>query len=118
MAVGRWAILYIVISIGVMSGNLASNYITAWVAAYQLEKAVKAMEERLKADKIKDLEALLKRNALALENTKESAENAEIQRQRNRTCNFWIQEYNRTRSELDKSHRDVACRDAGRPFSK
>lgn len=42
---------------------------------------------------------------------------AEAQKKLMETCQFWITEFNKSRTEGDKNHRDVACRTAGMPFN-
>jgi hypothetical protein len=41
----------------------------------------------------------------------------EVNKKRMETCKFWIIEFNKSRSESDKNHRDVSCRAAGTPFN-
>jgi hypothetical protein len=42
---------------------------------------------------------------------------AEAQRKRMETCQYWITEFNKSRAEVDRNHRNNACRDAGTPFN-
>lgn len=52
--------------------------------------------------------------AQAIENQKRAEKQQAIQRQLDKTCNFWISEYKKTRTEKDRIHKDNACRDARR----
>src|SRR5690554_433187 len=121
-------LLLIVIS-GVTIGNLSSNFITAKYAEVQLAKATKEFNENLEkeAAKLKAINTdIRKRKQVAAENSRKKAELVKkqravmttAQRQKDDTCNFWISEYKKDKSEFSLAHRNVACRDAGRAFNK
>lgn len=42
---------------------------------------------------------------------------AEAQKKRMATCQFWVNEFNKTKSETDKNHRNNSCKDAGMNFN-
>jgi len=120
----KWIIMFFVIFMGVTTGNLTSNWITAKIAEYELKKSLEIMSKQLKLDAErakKDLEQLQIRNARIAEEQrrrrekeKEDAAARERSKQRQiQTCQFWIKEYGNTRSEVDMHHRNNACRDAG-----
>lgn len=130
----KWIILFFVIFLGVTAGNLTSNWITAKVAEYQLKKSLEAISKQLKIDTERskqEQEQLKIRNARIAEEQKrhqqqqaearkreqekkrQDAEARKVTRQKQiQTCQFWIEEYAKTRSEVDMHHRNNACRDA------
>jgi len=62
----KWIIMFFVIFMGVITGNLTSNWITAKIAEYELKKSLEIMSKQLKLDAErakKDLEQLQIRNA-------------------------------------------------------
>lgn len=113
--------LVFVIALGVTIGNLTSNYLTAKYTAYKLERAVKAMEAALDEKKEKlqaETKKLIEENRiLAEKQQRESAQQQQIKRKLDETCNYWISEHNKLKNDITKGHRDVACRHAGRPFN-
>lgn len=113
--------LIFVIALGVTIGNLTSNYLTAKYTAYKLERAVKAMEAALDEKKEKlqaETKKLIGENRiLAEKQQRERAQQQQIKRKLDETCNYWISEHNKLKSDITKGHRDVACRQAGRPFN-
>lgn len=76
------------------------------LAALAAAKA-KALAEELKHQAALDAEAAKKRQA-ELEITRQKS--ASITAQRQRTCNFWNDQYRKTKSSYDKPMRDSACR--------
>lgn len=120
----KYIILFFLIMFGVACGNLLSNWITAKVAAYEIRKATEQMQAEIKRqDEQRKIEnaARAKRDLIIAEEqrrhqekTKKDRETATYAKQAQiATCKFWIEEYRRTRSEIDKNHRTNACRDAG-----
>lgn len=75
-------------------------------AALAASKA-KALAEELKRQAALDAEAARKRQA-ELEIARQKR--ASITAQRQRTCNFWKDQYLKTKSSYDKGMRDTACR--------
>lgn len=130
----RWIILFFVIFLGVTAGNLTSNWITAKVAEYQLKKSLEAMSKQLKIDAERskqEQEQLKIRNARIAEEQRrhqqqqtdarkreqekkrQDAEARKATRQKQiQTCQFWIEEYAKTRTEVDMHHRNNACKNA------
>lgn len=115
--------LFLIITLGVTSGNLLSNYLTTLVAEHALKQAmIEANAEAAKRQTLNRQEAEQAKAQGAIEQerrrqqTEKQRRDAEqkrsIQKQLNETCNFWTNEYNKTRKEVDKIHRDNACKAA------
>lgn len=73
-----------------------------------IDSEIQRQQENYQAEQQRILQA----NRIRNENA------AEAQKKRMETCQFWIAEFNKSRTEGDKNHRDVACRAAGMPFNK
>src|SRR5690606_47360 len=120
--------LFIIITLGVTAGNLLSNFITMYMAAKALEISTNEIRQKNKenaeARNIREAEAAKERarrqeeQRLAREKReREDAQQRQVKKRLNETCDYWIKEYNRYKSDANRAHRDVACRQAGRPFN-
>ncbi len=125
--------------IALTSAILVSDLIKWKVATVYLEMAAKEMEQKLKAEAAlatarmkKETENLATRNAeiarqqenyqaeqrrIANANRIRNENAAEAQKKLMKTCKFWIAEFNKSKAEGDRNHRNNACRDAGTPFN-
>lgn len=125
---------FLIITFGVTCGNLLSTYITLSASAYVMKSSVKKFDdetkakrevlrqqtERMNAENQEKLRALNAQRALEQERVRQQTERQRreaeqkrnIQNQLNETCKFWTNEYNKTKKELDKMHRDNACKAA------
>lgn len=128
-------VLFIIITLGVACGNLISTIIIAKSAEMalkassekrQVEEALVRERLRIESEKImvetkERMQEINARNQKILEEAKRVAEarrreqehQQQVQKKLNETCHFWRNEYNKTRKELDKIHRDNACKAAG-----
>jgi biopolymer transport protein ExbB/TolQ len=117
--------LFIIITLGVTVGNLTSNYITARVTAIVLEREARAIAKQIERETQQLNEQLRidserRRKQLAEQQTqnkvrfeaerREREKQEEIRRKLQSTCDFWQREFNNTGKELDKIHRDNACK--------
>lgn len=117
--------LFIIVTLGVTAGNLTSNYITARVTSTILEREAKALAKQLELDAQRlnaqrQINEERRRNELAKQQAQDKAKfeierrekekQEEIRKKRQSTCEFWIKEFNNTRKELDRIHRDNACK--------
>lgn len=134
--------LFCLIASGVATGNIISTAIIAKSISSELEKATKKLNEehlslnkepgriqrsaeleqvRLEKDIKQQQQKIIneiQKNTQANIPQKNNANGIDyVKKQRDATCDFWINTYNKSKHESDKSHRDVACRDAGRPFN-
>jgi len=129
----------IVLFIALTASRLFSDWIEWEIVTYKAELAAEKIQQKIQADlkisaqrreaeernrAIRDAEIarqqanyqaeqqrLIQANKIRNENA------AEAQRKKMGTCQFWISEFNKSRSESDKNHRDVSCRAAGMPFN-
>lgn len=116
--------LFLIIAAGVTVGNILSTYL---MAAASLKALTAIFSEPISTQAPTALQQptthqqprpRIQTPSQAVEQiSRETKRKREISDRLNQTCNFWIAEYNKTRKALDKAHRDVACRDAGRPFN-
>jgi len=128
-------VLFIIITLGVACGNLISTIIIAKSAEMalkassekrQVEEALARERLRIESEKImaeteERMQEMNARNQKLLEEAKRFAEarrreqehQQQVQKKLNETCHFWRNEYNKTRKELDRIHRDNACKAAG-----
>lgn len=128
-------VLFLIITFGVASGNLISTVIIAKSAEMALnagfekrraEEALAKERLRIESEKVmaeakERMQEINARNQKAMEDAKRIAEarrkeqehQQQVQKKLNETCQFWRNEYNKTRKELDKIHRDNACKAAG-----
>lgn len=128
-------ILFLIITIGVACGNLLSTIIIAKSAEMalratsekrQAEEALAKERLRIESEKVmaeakERMQEINARNKKAMEDAKRIAEarrkeqehQQQVQKKLNETCQFWRSEYNKTRKEVDKIHRDNACKAAG-----
>lgn len=113
--------LIFVIALGVTIGNLTSNYLTAKYTAYKLEKTAEAIADAIDMQREKlqtETKKLTEENRIYTEKKqRERTQQQQIKRKLEETCNYWISEHNKLKSDITKGHRDVACRQAGRPFN-
>ncbi len=116
--------LFIIITLGVTCGNLASGIIQVYVAGKVAEDVAKALKQsseeeakRTAAESQARMKRLVKeqaeRNRQAQERQRERERQQVIQEKLRSTCRFWIDEYRKTGEELDRLHRNKSCRDAG-----
>lgn len=120
--------LFIVITFGVASGNLLSNFVTVYLAAEALKQSTAAMEQKNKESaerrKIQEAEQAKidarkqeERRKAQEQQGKDRLQDQQVKQRLNETCQYWIDQFKRTKNEVDKSHRDISCRQAGRPFN-
>ncbi|MGB3609889.1 MAG: hypothetical protein WA987_05880 [Cellvibrio sp.] len=128
-------VLFLIITFGVACGNLISTVIIAKSAEMALnagfekrraEEALAKERLRIESEKVmaeakERMQELNARNKKAMDDANRAAEayrreqehQQQVQKKLNETCQFWRNEYNKTRKELDKIHRDNACKAAG-----
>ena len=120
----KYLALFLIITLGVASGNLISNWITAKAAARELFKAAEQMEAHIKMQDAlakREREDRAKRDAIIRQEQKNHQQKVKREREaadqaqqvKITTCKYWIEEYRRTNSEIDRNHRTNACKDAG-----
>ena len=132
--INYWA-LGITIFIALTCARLISDLIEWKVAAEYLQYVTQEMQKKV------DAQAKINTQRQEAENRNKAARDAEIARQqanyqadqqrfatanrikaesavevqkkRMETCQFWISEFQKTKSEIDKNHRNNSCRDTG-----
>ncbi len=90
--------LFLVISLGVCTGNLLSNYITTQYAAYQLLRATEAISSRLSAQRQQQNEA-----------AREQRSNDLHGRALARSCQEWQQMHQQRPSETTEKESRRQC---------
>lgn len=117
--------LFLIITAGVAAGNMLSGLLTTVISLAALSAMFsKPMPNQPSAaiqqpTTHQQTRPRIQTPSQAVEQiTRETKRKRQISDQLNRTCDFWISEYRKTQKALDKAHRDVACRDAGRPFNR
>ncbi|MDQ2077368.1 hypothetical protein [Marinimicrobium sp. ABcell2] len=113
----KWILLFVVITLGVTAGNLASSYIQLRIAAHALNAEATRMSQQSAASLEKARREQEARRAATEERRRQQRQQANKDRsaqdQLRSTCHYWIAEYRRTGNELDMIHRDKSCREAG-----
>ena len=129
----------ITLFIALTASRLASDYIEFVLVAYNAKIAATEIERNLKAQKkinaqrqeaenrnraARDAEiARAQQNYQAEQKRLDDANRikaetaAEAQKKRTETCQFWINEFNKSKLESDKYHRNNSCKDAGMNFN-
>jgi len=136
--INYWA-LGITIFIALTCARLISDLIEWKVAAEYLQYVTQEMQKKADAEaKInaqrQDAEAKNKaardaeivrqqenyqaeQQRIAIANRIKAESAVEAQKKRMETCQFWINEFQKTKSETDKNHRNNSCRDAAIIFN-
>lgn len=131
--------LGVVLFIALTASRLFSDWIEWEIVTYKAELAAKELEQKLKAEaKLLDQRMAAEAKNLAARNAEVARQQenyqaeqrriananrirnenaAEAQRKLMETCKFWIAEFNKSKVEGDRNHRNNACRDAGTPFN-
>lgn len=131
----KGVVLFLLITLSVACGNLLSTVIIAKSAEMALkassekrqieealakerlriesEKVMAEAKERMKQINAHNKKAMEEANRAAEAYRKEQEHQQQVQKKLNETCQFWRNEYNKTRKEVDKIHRDNACKAAG-----
>lgn len=134
-----YLLLGLTIFIAVSAAILTTDAIKWGVAVYAANIAIEKASQKIKADlkisaqrrEAEERNRMVRDAEIARQQENYQAEQqrliqaqkihnenaAEAQKKKMGTCQFWIAEFNKSKSEGDKNHRDVSCRAAGMPFN-
>lgn len=123
-----YLLLGLTIFIAVSAAILTTDAIKWGVAVYAANIAIEKANQKIKADlkistqrrEAEERNKAIRDAEIARQQASYQAEQrriAEANKKRMETCQFWISEFNKSKSENDKNHRGVSCRAAGMPFN-
>lgn len=99
-------LLFIVISLGVASGNLLSTWVTARIVAYQVEQASLSLSAELNAQATK----IEQQNQQRLLQTREQRTTSQIGRFLSKNCEEWKTTHQQYESFTSQQEMDKACK--------